>query len=153
MSLIRGKDTEPERIVRKLLTSMGCRYRLQYKKLAGRPDIAMPGRRIAIWVHGCFWHQHRGCRLARMPKSREEFWRLKLESNRTRDERREFEARELGWSTLVIWECELSDQRLVQARLEALVSAKNPANPATRAGRSPLLSPSSGDVSSTNRVR
>ena len=110
MSLIRARDTGPEREVRKVLTELGYRYRLQYDKLPGRPDIAFPSRRKALWVHGCFWHRHQGCKLARLPKSRRGFWTAKLEGNRARDNRVQAEVKAMGWRVLIVWECELRDR-------------------------------------------
>jgi DNA mismatch endonuclease (patch repair protein) len=109
MSLVKHRDTKPEFVVRRLVSGLGYRYRLNYKKLPGRPDLALPGRRKAILVHGCFWHRHPapGCPLARLPKSRLDFWLPKLESNRSRDLEKERQLQELGYTTLVIWECEL----------------------------------------------
>lgn len=109
MSRIRGRDTGPERAVRRLLTDMGFRYRLQYERVPGRPDIAFPGRRKAIWIHGCFWHRHPGCPKATLPKTRQDFWIPKLEGNRKRDLVVQAKAQRLGWDTMVIWECELRD--------------------------------------------
>ena len=126
MSLIKGRDTGPERAVRKLLTSVGYRYRLQYKKLPGRPDIALPGRKKAIWVHGCYWHRHPDCKLARLPKSRREFWVPKLEGNRQRDIRKQAEVRALGWDVAVAWECELTDGRSLLQRLERFIDDDPP---------------------------
>jgi len=105
MSAIRAKHTTPERIVRKLLTALGVRYRLHYKKVPGRPDVAMPGRRKAVFVNGCFWHFH-GCHLSRMPKSSTAFWTAKFSRNKERDKRKIEELQKLGWDTLVVWECE-----------------------------------------------
>ena len=107
MARVKSRDTGPERSVRRLLTSLGFRYRLQYEKVPGRPDIAFPGRRKVIWVHGCFWHRHSGCKKATLPKSRQDFWLSKLEANRRRDAAVQAEAVRLGWRTLVVWECEL----------------------------------------------
>ena len=123
MSRIRGSDTKPEKAVRRILTDRGYRYRLQYKKLPGRPDIAFIGRRKIIWVHGCFWHRHRGCRLARMPRSRAASWRKKLEANRRRDAAQLQEVESLGWSTCIVWECELNDPDSVADRLVAFLEA------------------------------
>ena len=117
MSRIKGQDTGPERAVRRLLTDMGFRYRLQYSKVPGRPDIAFPGKRKVIWVNGCFWHQHPGCPNATMPKSRQEFWLPKLEGNRRRDLKVQAQVQELGWSYHVVWECELRDQSSLVERL------------------------------------
>ena len=121
MARIRGKDTGPERRVRTILTALGFRYRLHYSKLPGRPDIAFPGRRKVIWVHGCFWHRHPGCGLARLPKSKLDFWKPKLEDNRSRDLRNETKVRAAGWDTLVVWECELSDESSLATRLKDFV--------------------------------
>jgi DNA mismatch endonuclease (patch repair protein) len=88
---------------------MGCRYRLHRRDLPGCPDLVFPSRRKVIFVHGCFWHRHDGCRLARLPKSRLAFWRPKLEGNKARDARHLLDLAQLGWRSLVIWECELSN--------------------------------------------
>jgi len=121
MARVRHKDTKPELAVRKLVTGMGYRYRLQYKRAPGRPDLAFPGRRKAIMVHGCFWHRHAGCPLARMPKSRLDFWGAKLEANRVRDERNATKLAELGWGLLVVWECELKQPATLAERICAFL--------------------------------
>ena len=121
MARVRHKDTKPELAVRKLVTSMGYRYRLQYKRAPGRPDLAFPGRRKAIMVHGCFWHRHAGCPLARMPKSRVDFWRPKLEANAARDQRNANKLTELGWALLVVWECELKQPAILAERIHAFL--------------------------------
>ena len=125
MSRVHGRDTAPERTVRRMLTDMGYRYRLQYKQVPGCPDIAFPGRRKVIWVHGCFWHQHPGCPKAAMPKSREEFWVPKLEGNRKRDLNVQAEAQRTGWKTLVVWECELRDPNEVADRLNQFLGGRS----------------------------
>ena len=117
MSLIRSKDTKPERVVRRIVTSLGGRYRLNYAKVAGKPDLAFPGRRKVIWVHGCFWHRHEGCGLARLPKSRLDFWEPKLEANRRRDESNTAAAQAEGWEVMVVWECQTRDLEGLRARL------------------------------------
>lgn len=109
MGRVRSRDTVPEMRVRKLVHSMGYRYRLHAKDILGKPDLVFRSRRKVIFVHGCFWHRHPGCALARMPKSREDFWLQKLEANRQRDLKIERTLRETNWSVLIIWECELSD--------------------------------------------
>lgn len=106
MSRVRSKDTKPELAVRRLVHAMGYRYRL-HGQLPGRPDMVFASRRKVIFVHGCFWHRHRGCKNCRMPKSRLAFWRAKLEGNRQRDLVKMKELRKLGWKPLVVWECEL----------------------------------------------
>lgn len=105
MSGIRGKNTRPELQVRKALFAMGYRFRLHRKDLPGRPDIVLPRWRVAILVHGCFWHGHKDCRYAKTPSTRTAFWAAKLESNRQRDQRDLESLRAAGWRTLVIWEC------------------------------------------------
>jgi DNA mismatch endonuclease (patch repair protein) len=107
MSGIRGKNTKPELQVRKALFGMGYRFRLHRKDLPGRPDIVLPGRRVAILVHGCFWHGHEDCRYAKTPSTRTDFWISKLNSNRQRDIRDLEKLQASGWRTLVIWECYL----------------------------------------------
>ncbi|WP_238375811.1 very short patch repair endonuclease [Ectothiorhodospira magna] len=109
MSRVRSKDTKPEMRVRRLVHGMGYRYRLHRRDLPGCPDLVFPSRWAVIFVHGCFWHRHRGCALARLPKSRVEFWEAKLEGNRLRDENNQRRLRELGWRVLIVWECQVAD--------------------------------------------
>ncbi len=105
MSGIQGKNTKPEVLVRKILHAMGYRFRLHLRSLPGAPDIAMPGRKIAIFVHGCFWHMHGGCRFAKMPSTRPEFWRAKLQGNIDRDQAAVVKLNAMGWRALWVWEC------------------------------------------------
>lgn len=114
MARIKGRDTKPEMRVRRALHAAGLRYRLHAKNLPGKPDIVFPSRRIAIFVHGCFWHRHPdpNCRLARMPKSRVTFWQEKLEANRVRDERNEDALLADDWEVMVVWECGITEQSL-----------------------------------------
>ena len=109
MRKIRGKDTALELRVRRLIHAMGYRYRLHRMDLPGCPDMVFPSRRAVIFVHGCFWHRHEGCKLARLPKSRLDFWVPKLETNRARDVTNERELERQGWRALVVWECEVAD--------------------------------------------
>jgi DNA mismatch endonuclease (patch repair protein) len=108
MALVRGRDTKPELLVRRTLHAAGLRYRLQAKDLIGKPDLVFRSRRIAVFVHGCFWHQHPdpNCRLARMPKSKLDFWAPKLKGNRLRDERVKIELERQGWRVIEVWECQ-----------------------------------------------
>ncbi|WP_372057652.1 MULTISPECIES: very short patch repair endonuclease [Tistrella] len=110
MARIKGRDTKPEMRVRKALHASGLRYRLHVKDLPGRPDLVFRSRRIAVFVHGCFWHRHPdpSCKLARMPKSNLDFWRPKLEGNRLRDIRIREQLEALGWSMIEVWECQTS---------------------------------------------
>ena len=112
MSGIRGRNTRPELAVRRYLHSQGFRYRLHARDLPGRPDIVLPKYRTVVFVHGCFWHRHRGCRYAYTPKSRQEFWVPKLDGNSARDARDQLRLRELGWLVDVVWECEVTPERL-----------------------------------------
>lgn len=122
MSRVRGRDTKPELLVRKALHARGYRYRLHDKKLAGTPDLSFPGRRKAVFVNGCFWHMHEDCGLARMPKSRLEFWRPKLEGNRARDALKRAQLRAQGWDVMVVWECQLRDFDELLARIETFLN-------------------------------
>lgn len=109
MSGIRGKDTKPEMAVRQALYAAGFRFRLHRRDLPGVPDVVLSGRRVAVFVHGCFWHRHEGCRLAAVPSTRPEFWKSKLEGNALRDRRIVEQLRALGWRVLVVWECAIRD--------------------------------------------
>lgn len=106
MSRIRGKDTKPEMLVRRGLHARGLRYRLHDRDLPGRPDLVFPKHCTAIFVHGCFWHAH-GCALFKLPATRQDFWRTKLEGNAARDRKAVAELQVAGWCVLVIWECAL----------------------------------------------
>ena len=105
MSDIRGKNTKPEMIVRRALFAAGYRFRLHRRDLAGAPDIVLPGRRVAVFVHGCFWHMHAGCKYAKFPSTRPEFWLAKLEGNVARDGRAIKSLLADGWRALIAWEC------------------------------------------------
>jgi DNA mismatch endonuclease (patch repair protein) len=124
MARVRGRDTKPEMRVRRALHAAGLRYRLHVKGLPGRPDLIFPGRRVVVFVHGCFWHRHPDpdCKLARLPKSRLDFWLPKLEGNRARDERVKAELEELGWNVIEIWECQIKDDELrgIAKRIKAI---------------------------------
>jgi len=117
MSRIRGRDTAPEKRVRSLLHRHGFRFSLRRKDLPGKPDIVLPARHAVVFVHGCFWHQHEGCRNASMPSTRRPFWEAKLKGNVARDRRIGEELRSLGWRVMTVWECELADEDCVARRL------------------------------------
>lgn len=126
MQAVKGKDTKPEWIVRRLLYGMGYRYRLHRKGLPGRPDIAFVGRKKAIFVHGCFWHGHE-CQKGRLPKSRLDYWQPKLEKNVNRDRTKIEQLESLGWRSLTVWQCELGDLDALTARLRAFLDeTENP---------------------------
>jgi DNA mismatch endonuclease, patch repair protein len=107
MSRVRAQDTKPEMKLRRLIHGMGFRYRLHRRDLPGKPDLVFPGRRSIIFMHGCFWHRHEGCGLARLPKSKRAFWSAKLEANKERDQKNISTLEAAGWRVLVIWECQL----------------------------------------------
>lgn len=116
MSRIRGENTKPERLVRSLLHGLGLRFRLHRRDLPGQPDIVLPKYRLAVFVHGCFWHLHPGCPAGRLPTGNMSFWRTKLEGNRKRDLAKARQLRRLGWKVVVVWECEIERQPIVVHR-------------------------------------
>lgn len=118
MAKIRGKDTKPELAVRSLLHRMGYRFRLHRRDLPGSPDIVLPKHRTVIFVHGCFWHRHAGCRNATVPTTRARFWRLKFEGNVARDRRVKAKLRRCGWRVVTIWECDVRALVETPGRLE-----------------------------------
>lgn len=117
MAGIRGKDTKPELVVRRLAHHLGYRFRLHRRDLPGTPDLVFPGRRKLVFVHGCFWHRHPGCRFAYQPKSNVESWRAKFDTNVTRDARVRRELDKMGWDVLTIWECETTDVEMLANKL------------------------------------
>jgi DNA mismatch endonuclease, patch repair protein len=117
MSRVGSKNTGPEIILRRVLTQLGYRYRLHARDLPGRPDIVLRGRHRAIFVHGCFWHQHPGCPKARLPNSREDYWIPKLARNHRRDGEIMAEMATLGWSVFIVWQCETRDTAALTDRL------------------------------------
>ena len=121
MASVRQRNTGPEWTVRRLLFSHGFRYRLHDKKLPGRPDIVFPGRRKAIFVHGCFWHGH-DCAKGRAPKSRLDYWGPKLQANRNRDEAAMEQLGKLRWESLVVWQCETNDPKALFEKLWVFLS-------------------------------
>lgn len=107
MASIRARDTKPEMLVRRYLHGLGFRYRLSPRDMPGKPDLVLPRYRAAVFVHGCFWHGHDGCRFATVPATRTEFWTAKISANKRRDAVSEEKLRSLGWRTAIIWECAL----------------------------------------------
>ena len=126
MSRIRSKDTTPEILVRSYLFSKGLRFRKNDKRYPGSPDIVLPKYKTMVFVHGCFWHLHDGCKYAVMPKSNVEFWEKKLYGNKERDERNKKELEELGWKVITVWECELKKDKVEQtlARLYTQITSE-----------------------------
>lgn len=124
MSLIRSIGSAPEMELRRLVHRMGFRYRLHVKELPGKPDLVFHSRCAVIFMHGCFWHRHKGCKLTRLPKSKLEFWEPKLEANRKRDLRNQCQLKALGWRVLVVWECELADTERVSTIVREFLHQK-----------------------------
>jgi DNA mismatch endonuclease, patch repair protein len=122
MRRVKGRDTTPELKVRKTLTALGARYRLNRKDLPGSPDIVMPGRRLALFVHGCFWHGHDCARGARVPKANRDYWVAKVGRNRARDAAAEQALAHRGWRVETLWECDLKDAAALEARLRDLLA-------------------------------
>ena len=120
MQAVKSKDTTPELLVRRLLHRLGYRFRLHRKNLPGRPDIVLPKYRKVILVHGCFWHSH-GCAKGQPPKSRQDYWLPKLEANVNRDRDKIAQLEQLGWSVLVVWQCETKDVDGLARKLQAFV--------------------------------
>jgi DNA mismatch endonuclease (patch repair protein) len=141
MAGIRSKDTKPEMTVRRYLHARGFRYRLHARALPGSPDLLLPKYRIAIFVHGCFWHRHSGCRYATTPGSNVEKWTRKFATNTERDARKLAALEDAGWRVIVIWECEL--RRDAGDRLERLCSEI--VSPATSVNGATAISPEQGD--------
>ncbi len=129
MSRIRGKDTKPEEIVRKYLFSQGFRYRKNDARLPGKPDIVLPKYKTVIFVNGCFWHGHEGCKYFVWPKNNEEFWRTKITGNIQRDEKNYAFLAQLGWKVLVVWECELKKSKVADRLARLCVEIKEPLSP------------------------
>lgn len=117
MSRVRSRNTSPERRVRSLLHSLGFRFRLHKKDLPGKPDIVLPKYRTCIFVHGCFWHQHPGCKRATVPSTRREFWAEKFQKNRARDNIVESQLISAGWRVVVVWECQTKDVEMLKKLL------------------------------------
>jgi DNA mismatch endonuclease (patch repair protein) len=124
MALVRQKDTKPELVVRRLAHVLGYRYRLHRRDLPGTPDLVFPGRGKIIRVHGCFWHCHVGCSLARLPKSRLDFWLPKLTGNVERDARSLVALRRLGWGVMTVWECQTRDTARLANRIRRFLDEK-----------------------------
>ena len=125
MSRISGKNTKPEELVRKYLFSKGFRYRKNDKRLPGKPDIVLPKYKTCVFVNGCFWHGHGGCRYFRWPEDNADFWKTKIMQNRERDEKKHKELLKMGWKVLVVWECELKKNSIDKTLSELVLKIKN----------------------------
>lgn len=132
MSQIKGKDTKPEVVVRKFLFSKGLRYRKNYNKLPGHPDVVFPKYRTVVFINGCFWHGHQDCKYSRLPHTNKDFWEAKINSNILRDKTQHSMIREMGWQVIVIWTCELKGlnkvKRLEQLYLDIINNSMNGGN-------------------------
>lgn len=122
MSGIKGKNSLPEMLVRRLLFAAGYRFRLHRRDLPGTPDIVMPGRKVAIFVHGCFWHAHKECKYAKIPTSRRNYWIAKLQANVDRDQRATEQLVAMGWRVMCVWECATRNRDTVKSLNDDLVS-------------------------------
>ena len=122
MGRVKGRDTKPEMLVRSLLHRMGFRFRLHRKDLPGNPDIVLPRYKKVIFVHGCFWHRHTGCRYATSPKTHTAFWKAKFSSNVSRDRRNRRELKKMGWAVLTVWQCELKNPKKLTERLNEFLA-------------------------------
>ena len=118
MSLIRSKDTQPEASVRKVLTKLGWRYRLHVNKLPGKPDIVIAKNKTVIFINGCFWHQHKGCKRQALPKTNKKYWLSKLKNNILRQKKHIAELRKNGWKAIIIWECQVKKQNYLVKKLK-----------------------------------
>ena len=136
MRRVKGRDTTPELKVRRLLWALGARYRLHRKDLPGSPDIVLPGRRLAIFVHGCFWHGHDCARGARVPKANRAYWVAKVDRNRARDAKAVEALAALGWRVETLWECDLKNDAALTARLAEMLERGAAVRPSRRALRS-----------------
>jgi len=121
MAAVRGKDTKPEMIVRRLVHSLGYRYRLHDRKLPGRPDLVFKSRRKVIFVHGCFWHHHADCPRSRLPATRVEFWTRKMSENEQRDCKNQLDLKSMGYDNMVIWECEFKNMSQLTDRIRGFL--------------------------------
>jgi len=124
MRAVKSKNTRPEMTVRRFLHAAGLRYRLHDRRLPGVPDLVFPSRRVALFVHGCFWHQHSGCLAADRPRSSVDYWTRKLDGNVARDRRHRADLEAAGWNVLVIWECEINDNATLERLVKTIKSVR-----------------------------
>lgn len=119
MARIRSSNTIPEKIIRNIVRKMGYKFKVNNKNLPGKPDIILDNHHVAIFVHGCFWHCHKGCKDFRIPKTNISFWKSKLNKNAQRDKRSQIKLRNMRWKTIIIWECELNNIQSLKNRIRA----------------------------------
>ena len=120
LAFVKSKNTKPEKVVRSALFAMGKRFRIHVKDLPGSPDVVLPRYKMVIFVHGCFWHRHPGCKFAYVPKTNKEFWLTKFRQNQERDVRNEMQLKKQGFQCVIIWECETKQPLLLQNKLRLL---------------------------------
>lgn len=150
MSRVRQKNTKPEVRLRQWLHAAGYRFRLHRRDLPGTPDIVMPGRRTAVFVHGCFWHGH-NCKAGRLPATNTEFWETKVAKNKLRDEAASSKLADLGWTVVQVWECQMRDRTILESRLRNEIGGEPPAmrptpqQPQRQRGRKPKRRNTTGD--------
>jgi DNA mismatch endonuclease (patch repair protein) len=125
MAGVKGRDTAPELLARRVLHGMGYRFRIHVAGLPGRPDIVLPRHRKIVQVHGCFWHGHQGCPRSKRPATNREFWDSKLSANVRRDQRNLRKLRNLGWNVMIVWECRTKNLQSLEARLRRFMERKN----------------------------
>lgn len=125
MAAIKGKDTQPEHSVRRILHAAGFRYRLHVKDLPGKPDICLPKYKTVIFVHGCFWHRHKNCKRASFPSSNRKFWEKKFSDTEIRDAKAISKLEGLGWRVLVVWQCQIADPKKIEKELLAAILSKH----------------------------
>lgn len=123
MSAVKSKDTKAEILVRHYLWSQGFRYRIHRKDLPGKPDISIAKYKLAIFIHGCFWHGHEGCSRGRLPKTKLEYWEPKIQANKSRDRIVQEELDRMGWNTIVIWDCELRTKNVAETTVSRLLNS------------------------------
>lgn len=128
MAMVRGKDTKPELVVRRMIHGLGYRYRLHVSGLPGRPDLVFGSRKKVIFVHGCFWHRHAGCYRTRTPKSRVDFWQAKFQENVARDRRNKVWLTRQGWKYLIVWECETENSERVKKKVVKFLGERHDIN-------------------------
>jgi len=121
MSKISGKETKPEILVRKILFANGFRYRKNDKRYPGKPDIVLPSYKTVIFINGCFWHGHKNCEKAKLPKTNYKFWENKIEVNIQRDKRNYEQLKKLGWNVVIIWQCELNNREKIKKNIDKLI--------------------------------
>jgi DNA mismatch endonuclease (patch repair protein) len=124
MARVRGRDTRPEKLVRSVVHNLGFRFRVAPQRMTGKPDIVLPRHNKVVFVHGCFWHQHKGCARAARPKTRVDFWNAKLDRNVSRDSEVILRLEEAGWNCLIVWECETSNVDAMRRKLRRFLKGR-----------------------------